>query len=579
MRRLFCLSVVVFSLWVSPEVMAAQKSTEGPPSSFSSRADLVLVPVHVRRHGEHAANLSKESFTLLQDGREQKLSVFEEVRTTTERLQRLPVQPGEFTNELQGDTRIARYTVIAIDRINTTTLDMNRLREGLLKFLSQTAAGGEAIRVVAINPDSLEIIQDFTTDPKTIAEALKRADTPAGRERPGDAKFDEGMRELETIALAMIDDGAEGAAVRAESLLRSLDSQKAQEQQAIHFRDRAGRINSLEALQQVALSLAGLPGRKSVVWATSGYPFIGSAGQYRNSTVQEGTSVGIAAGLGFSVGGVLEASALDEYTTHLLNTANVSVYPVDARGTVNTAYEVMDPSRKYSPSYAEKQDAQARNQDVITTYEHLAAATGGKPCYERADLSGCFKDALDDSRDYYLVGYYLDRQKLQPGWHKINVKVAENGVSVRSRSGFVLPKFNLEQSRKAEMTLEMNSRLLDPGIPFRGRFGAITPKGDKRAVAVELHISSAANVISRESSRMDLDVIGVARKSDGSVAGQFSQHLDRQLPPEAVATIQSSGIAYKNVLEVPPGIYIARFVVRDNLTGRMGSVSSYLKVE
>src|SRR5690349_20886057 len=105
-----------------------QASTPGSPS-FHSRADLVLVPVHVRDHGAHVAALTKEDFTLLQDGERQVIATFEEVRTKAANVSRPDVVPNEFTNEIVVPERAPRFTIIAIDKINTTAADMSRLRE------------------------------------------------------------------------------------------------------------------------------------------------------------------------------------------------------------------------------------------------------------------------------------------------------------------------------------------------------------------------------------------------------------------------------------------------------------------
>jgi hypothetical protein len=280
----------------------------------------------------------------------------------------------------------------------------------------------------------------------------------------------------------------------------------------------------------------------------------------------------------FSFGTVVEATNLDEYTTHLLNTANIAVYPVDARGLINTDFQVIDPSMKNSPTVAQREVAILRNRDIKATFESLAASTGGKPCYERSDLSGCFKEALEDERDYYMLGYYINRQKLQPGWHKISVKIAEKGASVRSRNGFLVTKFTEEQAKELDLGLESGSRLVNPGLPFRGRWTGATPKGDKKAESLELKIPGSAGLVGPEQKTLNLEIAALARKPDGSVAAQFAQHIERNLTPEAVAAIQREGITYRNVLQLPPGKYLVRIVVRDNNTARMGSLSTLLTV-
>ncbi len=532
--------------------------------TFTSRADLVLVPVHARSKGQHVSGLTKDSFTLLQDGQVQKIAVFEEVRTTTERLTPVATGPGEFTNELQGNPNTARYTIIAIDRINTTTMDMARLREGLLKFLAQATDSGEPIRLVAVHLNGIEIIQDFTSDPKLLAAALQRIHSSGGQlGSPSAPMFNASVLEM-------------GLTDQAQSLSAALDDHvKEGEQRRMAFQEAVFRTNSLESLQEIALSLSGLPGRKSVVWASSGYPFAGLASAFGKGP---GSMLAQANGLN-SLGTIYDVSGLDEYTMHLLNTANIAMYPVDARGTVNTGWQVMEPNRPNAPSYIEKESARYQNADAITTFEHIAQSTGGKPCYGRTDLSGCFKDALDDARDHYLLGYYINAKKLAPGWHKINVKVADKDVSVRSRSGFVLPTFTPEQTTVAEVRAELKSSLLAPGLPLRGRWTGTTPKGDKRTVTFSLLIPNTAAVALPSQNHLNLEVGTIARKQDGAIAAQVFQHLERNLPPESVAIVQTSGISYKNSLELPSGKYLVRFVVRDNTTGRIGSLSTMLAVE
>jgi hypothetical protein len=55
--------------------------------------------------------------------------------------------------------------------------------------------------------------------------------------------------------------------------------------------------------------------------------------------------------------------------------------------------------------------------------------------------------------------------------------------------------------------------------------------------------------------------------------------VDLHPAPELLAKIREKGIGYRAALDLAPGEYTVRFVVRDNLTGRVGSVAAPLKVE
>jgi VWFA-related protein len=562
MRRNLLFAFVLVALLVPPGAFA-QAPDQNP--SFRTQANLVLVPVQVRTHNEHVPGLKQDAFTVLQDGKPQKISVFEEIRTTTQRLQRAQVGPREFTNELVGSPETARYTIIAIDRINTGAMDMNRVRQGLTTFLTHSADTGEPIRLISVELNGIRMLQDFTTDPKAIAAALERSTKGIGKSEQSSVNLDETLAERENLVLS---EAASGnlSADQVARYLQTLDNTKDQEQSMIAFQERSARINSLEALQQVALSLTGLPGRKSLVWASSGYPFSSVARQGRSAVRYDFSQVG-------------EATALDAYTTQLLSSANISMYPVDARGLVNTAWDSMDPSHKYSPSYAEKDARQQSNQDVLTTFERLAAGTGGKPCYNRPELSNCFKEALDDSRDYYMLGFYVDSKATKDGWHKLQVKVEEKGANVRSRNGFLFPIPDASQTRELDMSTAVHSLLLDAGIPFKGEWTTTQPKGNKVANTFVVQVLPNANVLNVAQKKLNLEFAGIARTKDGAIAGHFSQVVDRTLPPEAVSMIQQSGITYKNTIDLPPGEYLVRFVVRDNITGRTGAANSLLKVQ
>lgn len=550
----------LFSLAIALPSIAQQAPEQTP--KFRSQTNLVLVPVQVRNHGQHMANLKQDSFTILQDGKPQKVAVFEEVRTSTQRLQRAPVGPREFTNELLGSPETARYTIIAIDRINTAPLDLMRVRDGLAQFLAHTADTGEPIRLVSIELNGIRLLQDFTTDPHAIAAAMQRS-TGGGKVEQSSVSLDESLQEVEAEVLSQSDSLS---AEQVSTYLKGLDSAKDNEQRMLAFQERSARINSLEALQQIALSLSGLPGRKSLVWASSGFPFTSMYRQSRSGVVYDFSQVS-------------EATALDAYTTQLLNAANISMYPVDARGLKNTAWDAIEPGHKYSPTNAEKEGRNLANQDVLTTFERLAAGTGGKPCYNRPTLQDCFKEALEDSRDYYMVGFYVDSKATKNGWHKLQIKVDEKGANVRSRNGFVFPLPDPGKTRELDMNTAVRSLLLDSGIPFKGEWTTTEKKGNKVSNGFVLQVLPSANVIDPEQKKIDLDFVGIARSKDGTVAGQFTQKVQRTLPTEAVELIQKAGISYKNSIDLSPGEYLVRVVVRDNLTGRTGAANTLLKVQ
>jgi hypothetical protein len=272
-----------------------------------------------------------------------------------------------------------------------------------------------------------------------------------------------------------------------------------------------------------------------------------------------------------------EALGLDEYTMRLLNSANVAVYPVDVRIPSNSAWNYMDPSLERAQ--IGHQIERLRDQDVITTFEHLAAATGGKACYGRVQLKNCFQEALDDAGEYYVLGYYLDRTDLKEGWHKVEVKLTSKKGTVRSRNGFLYTKLTPDSTKTEDMRLALNSRLLETQLPFFGRWSEISRNGNNHSVQLQLNVPAGAALVTTEKRHLNIEVAVVARNPDGSVASQFGQHVEHDIPSDQMEVVERSGITYSNKLELPPGRYLVRVVVRDNNTGRTGSISTPLTVD
>jgi VWFA-related protein len=173
-------------------------------------------------------------------------------------------------------------------------------------------------------------------------------------------------------------------------------------------------ILTLQGMQAIAQSVSGIPGRKAMVWATAGFPFI------LNGDINQEFG---------------DLQPLFERTWQLLNDANIAVYPVDVRGLVNPLYIAAD-VRWMSPNLVTRQmDLHAI---TIGTFQTFAEMTGGRAFYNRNDLDKCFEDAAQDSVSYYLLGYYLDRTGAKTGWRELNVKVAAPHADVRARKGFFL---------------------------------------------------------------------------------------------------------------------------------------------
>ncbi len=213
----------------------------------------------------------------------------------------------------------------------------------------------------------------------------------------------------------------------------------------------------------------------------------------------------------------------------------------------------------------------------MTTFAEM---TGGRAFYNTNDLTAAFKRAVDDSSSYYLLGYYADTRDTRPGWRKLQVQLPKNkNVEVRARTGLFFTNAGIDPqlTHNADIEFALSSPFDSTGIQVTMQWQPPTTDGDKKKVGFALRLP-ATNVIDEgDKNRFDVDFIAQATKS-GKPAGQAGQTVKGIVPASALDKIKAEGIFYRNALELPPGDYRVRFVVRDNLSGRIGSVSVPLTV-
>ena len=115
------------------------------------------------------------------------------------------------------------------------------------------------------------------------------------------------------------------------------------------------------------------------------------------------------------------------------NRANVSFYPLDARGLV-VFDEPIGPGKPPPPSV----DA-ARLSSRHDNLRALAENTDGYAIVNTNSLDRGLERMVADTGAYYLLGYYSTNTKLDGRFRKLSVRVKREGMDVRSRPGYLAP--------------------------------------------------------------------------------------------------------------------------------------------
>ena len=561
-------------------VVAAVAQTSSPTATFKSRTDLVLVPVVVHdKQGKHVSGLSAADFTLQDDGAKQNLASVEEVASDSSPAAPPPELAADvkrgvlFTNQVARSSQPKTILIFAVDLLNAPFVDTEMGRRAMLSFVASHMSPNVTMGLVTIEPGQVRLLHAFTTSPTVLSAALQKVtavtSTPATQ----------GTLEAQQTALQDLQAVTQ---TEAGTMANFIAGQRAQMSQAYlaatAARNDQNIASALEALRQIGAWVAGVPGRKVLVWLTGNIPFISGQGVM-----------------------ALGKLGVEEYerTMKALADANVAVYPVDVRGVVPSSMysaRYKDPGMQQQLTMAESMDGSpsgiARRsqslqvgvvhiEDAHEAMNYIANLTGGRAYYNRNDIPRVLDDAAADSSRYYMLSYYLDRSHAKPGWHKLKVSVHHQDATVHARNGFFLDKPAQEGSASAKQQDE-STALASPfeytALPVNLKWMDTVPRGDKRHVRFEVYIPPSSDLIGTDRNTLDLDVIATALGGNREVAGQSSKNIKSQLKPQAQQQIQNFGLTYVSDLDLKPGEYAVRLVVRDNLTGRLGSVTAPLRV-
>jgi VWFA-related protein len=563
-------SAIVFSrnLLFDQPVFAspATKDKDNAEVTFTARTELVLIPTLVTdKSGHHISGLKQEDFTVLENGVEQKVATFEEITTEAKpvpRPNRSSASTGEFSNVMAAGPENRRVTVIMLDFINTPFLAQASARRELLKYLAQSVDQREPTALYTLTRSGIHPVHDFTTDPRVLVAALHKV--------KGDPlQMVDTPEDVEALTGTASPDGSAGVdpaqvQTEAQKLQTMLEDQELNFQS---FEQRLAITYTLQGMQQVAQALAGFPGRKSLIWASGGFPFNVSDNTMQLAPAGRDT--------------LSDVLPMYEHTWQLLNDAQISLYPVDVKG-----LQVLMPSASVSnPGQNYHRNMSWRNLDTQAAFQTFAGMTGGRPYFNSNDLVKGFREAVNDSAQYYMLGYYLDRTKTKPGWRKLAVKVKREHIEVRARSGFFVTNATVdpENSRNGDLASALQSPLDYTSLSLTARWDKIEAgkePGKKHIHYLMLVAPSPPLVDESADNHVVLEFVTLTKTAEGKqVNPPWGQKLELHLTAEKLASLKKTGLLYNGALDLAPGEYSVRFVVRDDLSGRVGSVAAPLKVE
>lgn len=603
-----------------------------PELVLHSRATAVTVDVLVTdSKGHPIPGLKAEDFAVSEDGAQQKVNYFKEHSLIETHTTAAPAykHPANIFSNVSDTTQPDSATLILLDMLNSGPLDQSRARDALSKYIKNKPPN-ESFALCVLD-SALHLVRGFTADENELLLAMNDR-----RAKPSASL----LSQLDTASLKFIRSATQkldspadigrSFAIAMAGLQRSIQDEQASQNDMRTYL-------TIGAFGELARYMAGVPGRKKVLWLSAAFPL----GQFPQS-------------------GELDAGAfyqqrnfvpLISKTMNLLASAHVSVYPVDIRGVmVNSISDVGEerpftqdlPSSPLTTPFGTGQmtatggtgiDANAAantrnlandhvvspdgfvgraNDDASTrNSEHaamdlVAEQTGGKAFFSN-DILGAVRTVVEQGSDYYTVSYSPTNRKYDGRFRKIKVHVAGKGYRIAHRSGYYAEDPN-RPSEKADAVLKslsvagmMHGAPESRQIPFETR---IVPVGEPRTVnAQEAGIrregKDAPTTIKLQHYRVDYAIPVASLRFDAKPEGNFhgtfrllanSYAADGQgllqaastavadLKPDNYRSVLSEGLRLQQELDVPADASFLRLGVADMANSSIGTLELPLPI-
>ncbi len=475
----------LFLLCLLPGASQAQPqpAPETAPSTFAETIDVRVVNVDVwvtDRDGNPVTGLAADDFEVRENGRPVELSNFFEFtdgldaaareRSASARRDGQPSDLNRFIPAEPPPPEHRLSLMVYIDNNNLTPTDRNRLLPFLRNFLSVQLSPYDRAMLAVYDRSRFEIAIPFTTEAWRVAEATGEVARVIGsRDRIESHRLDI-LREID-------DDFVRYNAVM--ELVRDFAAMVRNEVDA-----------SVVNLENAIQTMAGLPGRKAILYISNGLPmrpaedlfraveerFNDSRGRWRTSPTAGSASADPrsidAANVSLEAFNYDLARRFDELAS-LANANGVTFHSVAAAGARISGMNTADLRFSNSIEFT-------RAANLEEPLLRLADRTGGRAIVNTRNFAGGFDRIASDLQNRYSLGY--SPTHIEPGdTHRIEVELTDEArrrygrrLSIRHRDSYVDKPSSARMADLTLAALSMGEAANPMGVqvaPVRGQGG------------------------------------------------------------------------------------------------------------
>lgn len=529
-------------------------ATEAEDSFFAETVDVSVVNVDVYvtdKKGNRIQGLERDDFELLVDKKAVGITNFyvvEDGQVQGPQAAVPTIDPGEPGSdrsqppETPEDQRL--HMIVYVDNFNLHPFTRNRALANVRAFLRSRLQPGDRVMLMSYDR-SLKIRHPFTSDPELIASALF---------------------ELEEVT---------GHAVHFDSERRDIMNEIYEAEQYYQVRGRASQYAesrhsdmrfTLDALNEMVESLAGLPGRKAVLYVSDGLSLRPGEDVFHAMNDQFQGESGL----------LLESTRYDltrnfQRLTGRANANRVTFYALEAAGL--RTYSYMDASNS-SINGGSKID-QVFFTNLQSSLRFMAAETGGFAMVNTNDFTKMLGRMGDDFGTYYSLGFSPSSGEAGR-YHNIEVRLKNKGkgYKIRHREGFRDKPVATRMTDGTLAALHYGYERNTMGVELE--FGETEPREDGHylvALKVKIPLGSLSYFPQPEMQRGKVKLFVGAMDSEGGVAPIQEVPVPIDIPQDQFADAKQKFYHYEMKLLMRPGRQVVAVGIRDEIGATSGFVS------
>jgi VWFA-related protein len=558
----------------SPAVVPAQAKEQKPTPVYESATvlksitRLVVVDVVATNRNGAITDLKQDDFTILEDGKEQKIRVFnfQQPHANAPAAMAVSKPPDNVYSNVARFSASSALNILLLDALNTNLPHQAYVRDQMIRYLEKMPEG-QPVAVYTLGT-KLTLLQDFTDDPavlKKVAREIKSNMSPL-LDNPT------GGPDTELLPAGLADSGMVSA--------QMLNAMQSFEQERIAFQTDLRITYTINALNSIARSLSGYPGRKNLIWISEAFPLTIDPNMELTGDTFAGTR-----NYGLQI-----AAAADS-----LIDAQIAMYPIDARGLVPPS--MFDASNSGRDSFGRSMSRPGRMataisaesaqlQNVHGTMQEMADRTGGRAFYNTNGIDAAIRKSIEDGSTYYTLAYYPENKNWNGKFRKIHVKVNRSGVTLRYRLGYfaVDPTLFAEKNQKEQdsafaLALSSDSPMAT-GLPFNA---LVLPPAEATPKTVRVNFGVDPHAISFEKlpdglQYATLECTIQAFSAKGKLVRGIATTVKAALKPDTFSKVMQDTFPCQQAIDLEPGNYYLRLGVRDTRTGLIGTTNAKVAV-